>query len=88
VLGVSTDGVESHRRFKAKYHLPFTLLADTEHEVAERYGAWKPKRLAGRSFLGTVRSTFLIDAEGKVAKVWPKVDPAQHADWVLAELPA
>ena len=86
VLGVSADSVSSHERFKAKYRLPFTLLSDPEHEVIERYGAWKPKRLAGKSFFGIVRSTFLIDAEGKVAKVWPKVDPAKHADWVLAEL--
>lgn len=87
VLGVSADNAASHQRFKAKYRLPFTLLADTEHKVAELYGAWQPKRLAGKSFLGMVRSTFLIDAEGKVAKVWPKVDPAKHTDWVLAELP-
>ena len=86
VLGVSADSVSSHVRFKTKYRLPFTLLSDPGHEVIERYGAWKPKRLAGKSFFGIVRSTFLIDAEGKVAKVWPKVDPAKHADWVLAEL--
>ncbi|MGA9762762.1 MAG: thioredoxin-dependent thiol peroxidase [Gaiellaceae bacterium] len=86
VLGVSADSVSSHKRFKAKYHLPFTLLSDPEHEVIERYGAWQPRRFAGKSFLGIVRSTFLIDADGKVAKVWPKVDPAQHADWVLKEL--
>ncbi len=86
VLGVSPDSVASHQRFRAKYQLPFTLLADPEHQVAESYGVWKPKKFAGKSFLGIVRSTFLIDAEGKVAKVWPKVDPAKHADWVLAEL--
>ena len=87
VLGVSADNVASHERFKAKYRLPFTLLADREHEVAELYGAWQPKRLTGKSFLGIVRSTFLIDSEGKIAKVWPKVDPSKHADLVLAELP-
>jgi len=87
VLGVSADSVASHERFKAKYLLPFTLLADREHEVAELYGAWQPKRFAGKSFLGIVRSTFLIDSEGKIAKVWPKVDPAKHADCLLAELP-
>lgn len=87
VLGVSADSVASHERFKAKYHLPFTLLADSEHKVAELYGAWQPKHFAGKSFLGMVRATVLIDAEGKVAKVWPKVDPAKHADWLLAELP-
>ena len=87
VLGVSADSIASHERFKVKYQLPFTLLADSEHAVAESYGVWKPKHFAGKSFLGIVRATFLIDAEGKVAKVWPKVDPAKHADWVLAELP-
>ena len=86
VLGVSPDSVASHERFKSKYRLPFTLLADPGHEVAELYGVWQPKRMAGKSFFGIVRSTFLIDAEGKVAKVWPKVDPARHADWVLREL--
>lgn len=87
VLGVSADSAASHERFKAKYGLPFTLISDSEHKIAELYGAWKPKRFAGKSFLGIVRSTFLIDAEGKVAKVWPKVDPATHAGLVLAELP-
>ena len=88
VLGISADSVASHARFKSKYDLPFTLLADTEHAVAERYGVWKPKKFAGKSFFGIVRATFLVDVEGKIAKVWPKVDPAKHADWVLAELPA
>ena len=87
VLGVSADSVASHERFKAKYHLPFTLLADSEHRVAELYGTWQPKHFARKSFLGMVRATFLIDTEGKVARVWPKVDPSKHADWVLAELP-
>ncbi len=87
VLGVSADDVASHERFKTKYQLPFTLLADTEHEVADLYETWQPKHFAGRSFLGMVRATVLIDAEGKVAKVWPRVDPSKHADWVLAELP-
>jgi peroxiredoxin Q/BCP len=86
VLGVSPDSVSSHRRFKVKHGLPFTLLADIDHEVAERYGVWKPKRFAGKTILGVVRSTFLIDAEGKIVKVWPKVDPATHADLVIAEL--
>jgi len=87
VLGVSADSVSSHQRFKAKYRLPFTLLSDPEHVVAESYCVWKPKKFAGKSFFGIVRSTFLIDAEGKIAKIWPKVDPAKHADWLLAELP-
>jgi peroxiredoxin Q/BCP len=87
VLGISPDNAASHTRFKTKYQLPFTLLADTEHDVAKLYGTWRPKRMAGKSFLGIIRSTFLIDAEGKVVKVWPKVDPAKHAKWLLAELP-
>jgi peroxiredoxin Q/BCP len=87
VLGISPDDPASHTRFKTKYKLPFTLLADTDHDVAKLYGTWLPKRMAGKSFLGVIRSTFLIDAEGIVVKVWPKVDPAKHAKWVLAELP-
>ena len=87
VLGISPDDVASHVRFKTKYQLPFTLLADTDHDVAKLYGTWRPKRMAGKSFLGIIRSTFLIDAEGIVVKVWPKVDPAKHAKWLLAELP-
>ena len=87
VLGISPDNAASHTRFKTKYQLPFTLLADTEHDVAKLYGTWRPKRMAGKSFLGIIRSTFLIDAEGKVVKVWPKVDPAKHAKRLLAELP-
>jgi peroxiredoxin Q/BCP len=86
VLGVSPDTVASHQRFKAKYDLPFTLLADPTHQVAELYGSWQPKRLYGKSFLGLVRSTFLIGPDGKVRKVWPKVDPSKHADWVLEAL--
>ena len=88
VLGVSPDSVSSHTRFKARYSLPFTLLADPEHKVAELYGAWRKKKIYGKLSLGIIRSTFLIAPDGKIAKVWPKVDPAKHADWVLAELPA
>ena len=87
VLGISPDNAASHVRFKTKYNLPFTLLADTDHDVAKLYGTWRPMRIAGKSFLGVLRATFLIDAEGIVVKVWPKVDPAKHAKWLLAELP-
>jgi len=87
VLGISPDNAASHVRFKTKYNLPFTLLADTDHDVAKLYGTWRPMRIAGKSFLGVLRATFLIDAEGTVIKVWPKVDPAKHAKWLLAELP-
>ena len=83
VLGVSPDKETTHAKFAGKFGLPFTLLADTEHEVAEKYGAWGEKSLYGRKFLGIIRSTFLIGADGKVAKVWPKVKVAGHVDQVL-----
>jgi peroxiredoxin Q/BCP len=86
VLGVSPDSVASHSRFKAKHRLPFTLLADPEHEVAKLYGAWREKKLYGKLSLGIVRSTYLIGADGLVKKIWPKVDPAKHADWLLSQL--
>ena len=83
VLGVSPDKETTHAKFAGKFGLPFTLLADTEHEVAEKYGAWGEKSLYGRKFLGIIRSTFLIGADGKVARVWPKVKVAGHVDEVL-----
>ncbi len=86
VLGVSPDDPASHARFQAKYDLPFTLLADVDHRVAERYGAWQLKTSYGRSQMGVVRSTFLIDPEGRIARVWPKVKADGHAEEVLAAL--
>lgn len=83
VLGVSTDGQKSHSKFSNKYSLPFTLLSDSDHVVAELYGVWKPKRLFGKEFLGTERSTFVIAADGKVLKVMRKVKAGEHADDVL-----
>ena len=74
-------------KFKEKYELPFTLLADPEHEAAERYGVWVEKEREGKRYLGIERSTFVIDAEGNVAKVMRRVDPQTHADDVLAALP-
>ena len=88
VLGVSTDSVDSHVRFKEKYHLPFTLLADTEHEVAEAYGTWVEKSSYGRKSMGVERSTFIIDRDGKVAKIMRRVKPDTHAAQVLAAIPA
>jgi thioredoxin-dependent peroxiredoxin len=88
VLGVSPDGVASHTRFKASHGLPFTLLADTEHTVAESYGVWVEKSRYGRTYMGVARSTFVIDADGNVAKVMANVQPATHADEVLAALAA
>lgn len=88
VLGVSPDNEKRHAKFASKYELPFTLLADTEHEVAEKYGAWGEKSLYGRKYMGIFRVTFLIGPDGKVAKVWPKVKPAEHAAEVLAAVKA
>lgn len=86
VLGVSPDGVASHRRFKAKHRLPFPLLADPDHRVAEAYGAWGEKRLYGRRYHGILRTTYLIDREGRIARVFTKVKPGGHASQVLAAL--
>lgn len=89
VLGVSPDDTSSHAKFAGKYKLPFPLLADKDHSVSEKYGAWGEKTLYGRKFLGITRSTFLIDGSGKVARVWPRVKVDGHAEQVregLAEL--
>ena len=88
VLGVSPDGEASHAKFKEKYGLPFTLLADTDHGVAEAYGVWVEKTFAGKTFMGVDRSTFVIDADGNVARVFLKVKPDAHADQVLEALAA
>jgi thioredoxin-dependent peroxiredoxin len=86
VLGVSPDSVKRHVKFREKYGLPFTLLADPEHEVAERYGVWGEKKFAGKTYLGVNRSTFVIAPDGTVAKAMYQVKPAEHADDVLAAL--
>ncbi len=88
VLGVSPDGVDSHVKFKDKYSLPFTLLADTDHAVAEAYGAWGEKSRYGRTYMGIVRSTFVVGPDGTVLRAMPNVKPATHADDVLAVLRA
>jgi peroxiredoxin Q/BCP len=88
VLGVSPDSESSHVKFKQKYGLPFTLLADPEHDVAERYDVWKEKSFGGRKYMGVERSTFVIDRDGKVAKVMRRVKPDTHVEQVLAALPA
>jgi thioredoxin-dependent peroxiredoxin len=87
VLGVSPDTEASHASFKAKHGLPFTLLADPDHEVAERYGVWVEKNMYGKKSMGIKRSTFVIDEEGKVAKAMLGVKPDNHADLVLSALP-
>ena len=87
VLGVSPDTVASHVEFKEKYGLPFTLLADPEHEVAELYGVWVEKDAYGKKSMGINRSTFVIDADGNVAEAMLGVSPDGHADKVLSALP-
>jgi peroxiredoxin Q/BCP len=83
VLGVSPDSEKSHQKFIDKFSLPFPLLVDEDHAVAEKYGAWGEKSLYGRKFMGIIRSTFLIGGDGKVKKVWPKVKVDGHVDEVL-----
>ncbi|HEV3025464.1 MAG TPA: thioredoxin-dependent thiol peroxidase [Pirellulales bacterium] len=78
VIGISTDDVASHERFRDKYSLNFPLLSDPDHRVAEKYGAWREKNMYGKKSMGIQRSTFLIDPEGKVARVWKKVNVDGH----------
>ena len=86
VLGVSPDDVASHGKFKTKYELPFPLLADPDHEVAEKYGVWGEKNYAGKKYMGINRSTFVIDPEGNVARAMLGIKPAGHASEVLDSL--
>ncbi len=88
VLGISPDTAASHQKFAAKFELPFPLLVDEGHAVAEKYGAWGEKTLYGKKSMGIIRSTFLIGPDGKLAKVWPKVRVNGHVDDVLAALAA
>jgi thioredoxin-dependent peroxiredoxin len=87
VLGVSPDDVTSHEKFRTKYELPFTLLADPDHKVAEDYGVWGEKKYADKTYMGINRSTFIIDADGKVARAMLGIKPAGHASAVLDALP-
>jgi peroxiredoxin Q/BCP len=87
VVGVSPDSPKSHAEFREKYGLPFTLLADEDHAVAEDYGVWVEKSMAGKTYMGIERSTFVIDADGGIAKVMRRVNPDTHADAVLDALP-
>ena len=86
VWGISPDGAASHRRFREKFDLPFTLLSDVDHAVAERYGAWTLKQNYGREYMGIQRSTFLVDPDGRLARTWPRVKADGHAAEVLAAL--
>jgi peroxiredoxin Q/BCP len=86
VLGASTDSIESHGEFRDKYNLNFPLLADIDHNAAEKYGAWREKNLYGRKSMGIQRSTFLIGADGRVARVWKQVKVDGHEQQVLEAL--
>ncbi len=83
VLGVSVDPERAHAKFAAKYKLPFTLLADDQKEIVQAYGVWGRKTFMGRKYMGTHRVTFLIGEDGKIARIWPEVKPAEHAREVL-----
>lgn len=86
VVGISPDTIQSHDKFKTKYELPFTLLSDPDHCVAEMFGAWGEKKSYGRTYMGIIRSTFVLDEEGTIIKVFPKVKPADHSQEVLQVL--
>jgi peroxiredoxin Q/BCP len=86
ILGVSPDSVESHVKFKKKFDLPFPLLADVGHKVCDMYGVWGPKKFMGREYEGVLRTTFLIDAQGKIARVFENVRPSEHSKEVLASV--
>ena len=88
ILGVSPDTPKSHAKFKAKYHLPFTLLADTDHQVCELYGVWGRKKFMGREYDGVFRSTFLIGPDGNILRVYENVKPAEHSREILAAIKA
>jgi peroxiredoxin Q/BCP len=88
VLGVSPDPVTSHVKFKKKFNLPFPLLADVDHSVAEAYGAWGEKSMYGRKYKGILRTTFVIDGNGRIAKVFEKVKPKGHGAEVFEEVSA
>lgn len=86
VLGISTDSVVSHRKFADKYNLPFTLLADTEKTVVKLYGVYKPRKFLGKEFLGTLRTSFLIDEKGKIENIYENVKPSDHTKQILNDL--
>ncbi len=88
VFGISVDSIASHKKFAEKYKLPFTLLADEDKKVVEKYGVWQEKSMYGRKYMGTVRNSYLINPEGKIAKIYEKVKPAEHAGQVLEDIKA
>ena len=82
MLGISPDSPKSHRKFKEKFELPYTLIADVDHTIAEQYGVWQEKLMYGKKYWGVVRTTFIIDAKGRIAKVFQKVNPENHGEEV------
>lgn len=86
VIGISKDSIKSHQKFKEKHQLPFYLLSDPEHKVIESYGVWKEKKMFGKVYMGIVRSTFIIDEDGKIEKIYPKVKPSEHGEEILKAL--
>lgn len=86
VIGISKDSIKSHQKFKEKHQLPFYLLSDPDHKVIESYGVWKEKKMFGKVYMGIVRSTFIIDEDGKIEKTYPKVKPSEHGEEILKAL--
>lgn len=86
VVGVSKDSVRSHQKFAEKYGLNFTILSDPEHKTIEAYGSWKPKRFMGREYMGTMRNTFIISPDGRIAREYRGVNPKTHAAQIIADL--
>ena len=86
VIGISPDNIKSHKKFKTKFNLPFYLLADTDHKVSEIYGVWGEKKMYGKTYFGIIRSTFIIDEQGLIKKIFPKVTPAGHSKEVLESI--
>ena len=84
VLGVSPDNERSHKKFAAKFHLPFTLIADPDHSIIDKYGVWGQKQMFGREYMGVHRTTFLVDAHGEIKKIFEKPKSSSHADEILA----
>ena len=82
ILGANTDTIESHRKFREKYDLPYPLIADSDHSIAESYGVWQKKSMFGKKYMGILRTTFVIDASGRVSRVFEKVKPEGHGEEV------
>lgn len=86
ILGVSIDSIQSHQKFSSKYELPFTLLSDEKKEIVEKYGVWKEKSMYGKKYMGIERTTFIIDENGKIENIFPKVKVAGHIDEILKSI--